>query len=325
MMAIGFAVATMHATEDAAISPALAMRRDLHVVVDAGGEKVKTDVTTVMQNCAVHRGDGLNGMPENSLEAALKAWGNGFIPECDVRYTAEKKVVAFHDGAIDGKLLNTYGWGFLKDYDIGSRRGAQWSHVRIPTWDALFAAMMDRPERRIYADYKDVPPEVIAALAKKYGVQSQVYFCVGSPSLLHLWKKANPDGKVVMWIWTGMWGDEKKCDIKNPEIAAKCEATLEKRMADFDRVGYPIPDIVQIHVRTDFGKAGDPFAPSSALLKKSFAKLKVLGAEAQVFPWTGGDRVETYERLWKLGPDSFATDHPETLKEFMRNHNLKTR
>ena len=39
-------------------------------------------------NCAVHRGDGIEGAPENSLEAAHKAWSRGFIPECDVRKSA---------------------------------------------------------------------------------------------------------------------------------------------------------------------------------------------------------------------------------------------
>ena len=114
-------------------------------------------VTTVglsgVHNCVVHRGDGVRGLPENSLEAALKAWGSGFIPECDVRYTAEKKVIAFHDGAIAGKPLNSYSWEWLKDFDIGSCKGAQWSHVRIPTWDAIFAAMEGRPKWRILADY----------------------------------------------------------------------------------------------------------------------------------------------------------------------------
>lgn len=269
-------------------------------------------------NCVVHRGDGIRGLPENSQEAALKAWADGFIPECDVRYTADRKVIAYHDGAIAGKPIDTYGWDFLKDFDIGSRKGKTWSHVRIPTWDALFASMIGRPERRILADYKDVPPEVTAELARKYGVGSQVYFCTGGPSLVSRWKKANPEGKVLMWIWTGMWGDEKMRDIKDPAVAAVCEATLEKRMAEFDRPGYPRPDIVQVHVRTDFGRQGDPFAPSSALLRRSFAKLKSLGVEAQAFPWTGGDRLETYERLWELGPDSFGTDYPETLKEFLR-------
>ena len=33
-----------------------------------------------MRNCVVHRGDGVRGLPENSLEAALKAWGSGFMP-----------------------------------------------------------------------------------------------------------------------------------------------------------------------------------------------------------------------------------------------------
>ena len=297
----------------------------LTVVVAVAAAVVSSQAAAVMPNCVVHRGDGVRGLPENSLEAALKAWGSGFIPECDVRYTAERKVIAFHDGAIAGKPLNTYGWEFLKDYDIGSRKGAQWSHVRIPTWDALFAAMKDRPERRILADYKDVPPDVTAALAKKYGVQGQVYFCTGGASLIHVWKKANPEGKVLMWIWTGMWGDEKKWDIKDPAVAAKCEETLEKRLAEFDRPGYPRPDIVQVHVRTDLAKPGDPFAPSSALLRKAFAKLKSLGIEAQVMPWTGGDKVETYERLWDLGPDSFGTDYPEVLGEFLKRRGITTR
>jgi len=42
-----------------------------------------------------------------------------------------------------------------------------------------------------------------------------------------------------------------------------------------------------------------------------------------VTPRTDGDKVETYERLWELGPDSFGTDYPETLAEFMRLHGFK--
>jgi hypothetical protein len=215
--------------------------------------------------------------------------------------------------------VDSYDWNWLKDYDIGSRKGKQWSYVRIPKWDAMFAAMMDRPERRILADYKNVPPEVIAKIAKKYGVQSQVYFCVGDKSLIGAWKKADPDGKVLLWIWTGMWGDSKKWDIKKPEVAAMCEATLEKRLAEFDEPDCPRPDIVQIHVRVDHSKPGDPFAPSSALLRKAFAKLKSIGIEAQAMPWTGGDKIETYRKLWELGPDSFSTDYPDVLDEFLRS------
>ena len=137
------------------------------------------------------------------------------------------------------------------------------------------------------------------------------------------WKKANPEGKVLLWIWTGMWGDAKRCDIKKPEIAAKCEETLEKRLAEFDKPNYPRPDIVQIHVRVDHSKSGDPFAPSSTLLRKAFAKLKSLGIEAQVMPWTAGDKIETYEKLWALGPDSFSTDYPEVLDEFLCSHKKK--
>ena len=76
---------------------------------------------------------------------------------------------------------------------------------------------------------------------------------------------------------------------------------------------------MQIHVRVDHSKPGDPFAPSSALLKKAFAKLKSLGIEAQVMPWTGGNRIETYEKLWALGPDSFSTDYPDVMDAFFRS------
>jgi len=276
-------------------------------------------------NCAVHRGDGIEGAPENSLEAAHRAWSRGFIPECDVRKSKDGKIIAFHDRSINGKPVDSYDWNWLKDYDIGSRKGKQWSYVRIPTWDALFAAMKDRPERRILTDYKNVPPEVIAEIAKKHGVQSQVYFCVGNISLVHAWKKANPEGKVLVWIWTGMWGDAERWDIKKPEVAAKCEATLEARLAEFDKPGYPRPDIVQIHVRVDHARQGDPFAPSSALLRKAFAKLKSLGIEAQAMPWTGGDKIETYQKLWALGPDSFSTDYPDVLDEFLRSLENKNR
>ena len=81
--------------------------------------------------------------------------------------------------------------------------------------------------------------------------------------------------------------------------------------------------IVEIAKR--FDKPGDPFAPSSALLRKAFVKLKSLGIEAQVMPWTGGDKVETYERLWDLGPDSFGTDYPEVLGEFLKRRGITTR
>lgn len=272
-------------------------------------------------NCVVHRGDGIEGAPENSLEAVHKAWSRGFIPECDVRTTSDGKIIAFHDGSIRKnrvkRRVDSMTWEEVKDHDIGSCKGEQWSYVRIPTWDAIFAAMKDRPERRILADYKNVPPEVTAALAKKHGVASQVYFCTGGTRLMKAWKDANPEGKILMWIWTGMWGDAKRWDIKKPEVAEKCEKNLEMRLAEFDKPGYPRPDIVQVFVRVDHARPGDPFAPSSALLRKAFAKIKSLGMEAQAMPWTGGDKIETYEKLWALGPDSLGTDYPEVLEKFL--------
>ena len=42
-------------------------------------------------------------------------------------------------------------------------------------------------------------------------------------------------------------------------------------------------------------------------------------------PWTGGDKIETYEKLWALGPDSFSTDYPDVVDEFLRSLEKKNR
>ena len=135
--------------------------------------------------CQVHRGGGRRTRPDNALETFLWCWGHGVAPEADARLTNDGVAIALHDNTlkrvargIPSELASTevLNWADIRDVDIGSYLDPAYSSTRIATIDSIFAAMAGRPDRLLYLDEKGAPPELVAELARKHGVEKQIYY-----------------------------------------------------------------------------------------------------------------------------------------------------
>ncbi len=278
-----------------------------------------TDRVAGLIRCQIHRGGG-HAMPDNSLESFLWAWGHGVAPEADARLTKDGVAIAFHDANLaripydipddlkTRKIKDTT-WAELRELDTGSYLGPQYTSTRIVMMETVFAAMKGRPKRLLYLDEKGAPPEMMAEMSERFGVQEQVIYCSSRYELLPRWRKIAPKGKAMLWM--GSWSKSN-----TPEEIVRTEKILADKLADLEGKKFDGVDQVQIHVRTDFTKT-DPFCPSSAFLQKAGELLHRHGLTFQVISWTEGGNPKTYQMLWKLGVDSFATDYPNELFQVM--------
>lgn len=250
--------------------------------------------------CQIHRGGGANAMPDNTLESFLWAWGHGVTPEADARLTKDSVAIAFHHDMLarvcrgipaDGKTrkIRDMTWDELKGLDTGSYLGPQYASARITTMEAVFAAMKGRPERLLYLDEKGAPPEMMAELSAKYGVQPQVYYCSSKAELLPRWKKLAPQGKTMHWM--GTWSKSN-----SPEEVARTEKILGAHLDELEKAGFPGIDQIQIHVRTDFSRPA-PSCPSSAFLREAGERIHRTGLKFQTLSWTEGAKPKVYRSL----------------------------
>ena len=244
---------------------------------------------TMRRETFIHQGDG-NGLPRNSMEALLRTWGRGAIPESDARFTKDGIAISFHDGTWKGRKVADITWAELRDEPVAAARGAAFATVRVPTWDAIFAAMKGCPGRRIFVDDKDVGPAAIAALARKYGVGAQVIYHTNRPARCREWKRLCPEGKANLVLYGDLVGGMER---------------LAKE--DFEGI-----DRVLLVVKVDAGQ--HDFVPASPELKKAIAIGHRHGVFVNVF--VGGDAgadETVYTRLSELGADAFGTERPEAF------------
>jgi len=126
-----------------------------------------------------HRGAHV-GIPENTL-AAYKAaieMGVDFV-EVDLRTTRDGHIVSIHNKEIDsyatdgGKgLVSQMTLEQLKQVDIGSGIGPQWSNERIPTFEEILKLCKGRVG--IYLDLKDASVEKLVWLVREWDMTGQV-------------------------------------------------------------------------------------------------------------------------------------------------------
>lgn len=249
------------------------------------------DVATVRREAFIHQGDG-NGLPRNSMEALMRTWERGAIPETDARFTKDGVLISFHDGAWKGRRIADCTWAELKDEPVAAERGAQFASIRIPTMDAIFAALKGHPDRRIFLDDKDAGPAVLAAYARKHGVGAQVIYHTDRAVLAREWKSYCPEGKANI--------------VLGGNLAAKIVALAAEDFAGVDRV--------LIIVRTDFAQS-DPFVkPTSDELKRAIAIAHRHGVLVNVFFFgDAGLKPEVYERALSLGADSVGTERTDAF------------
>ena len=270
--------------------------------------------------CQVHRGGGRSTRPDNALGTFLWCWGHGVAPEADARLTKDGVAIALHDNTLkrvakgisselasaDVKTLN---WADIRDVDTGSYLDSAYSSTRIATIDSIFAAMAGRPDRLLYLDEKGAPPELVAELARKHGVEKQIYYTSKHFELMARWQEVVPGGLGMVWL--GTWPDDN-----SPESVLKADKFLEDSLDRMEASGWKGISQIQIHIRTDLSRQ-DPFCPSSACISRAIRRLHDRGITVQSFTWTEGANKDVLRKIWKLGFDNIATDDPLVLFELL--------
>ena len=275
---------------------------------------------TELFKCQVHRGGGRDTRPDNALESFLWCWGHGVSPEADARLTKDGVAIALHDPTlkrvgrgISNKLatakVKDLVWAQIRDVDTGSYLDPSYSSVRIPTIDSILAAMAGRPDRLLYLDEKGAPPELVAELARKHGVERQIYYTSPTMELVARWQKVVPNGFGMVWL--GTWPKDNSA-----KSVAHADKFLKSSLDRMEAAGWKGVNQVQIHIRTDLSLP-DPFCPSTDCIRKAIKRLHANGITVQAFTWTEGANKDVLRKIWNLGFDNFATDDPLALFELL--------
>ena len=274
-----------------------------------------------LYRCQVHRGGGKDTRPDNSLETFLWCWGHGVAPEADARLTKDGVAIALHDKNLKRvgrgiskdfakQRIDALDWAQIRDVDTGSYLGKEYASTRISTMESIFAAMEGRPDRLLYLDEKGAPPELMAEMAKRHGVERQIYYTSRDYRLMARWQKVVPGGLGMVWLGTG-------AKDNSPESVAKADKFLADTFEQMAADNWEGITQIQFHVRTDLGKS-DPFCPSSEMIRKSIKMLHEKGIAVQALTWTEGANQDVFRKLWDLGFDNFATDYPLALFDFIK-------
>jgi len=254
-----------------------------------------------------HRGAGVLA-PENSMEAFELGWKMGTIPEADVRTSKDGVIVAFHDkdfsrvvhdasDALKKQGVHDLTWAELQKLDIGAETGVSDRRQKILKMEDFFKAMVNRPERRLYLDIKEVNLETLAALARQYKVAEQVIFASTKIDLIRSWKMLVPGGQTLLWVG----GNEKSQTERFEKLKAE----------DFAGVTQ-----LQLHVKKLPEEKTARYTPSNRFIVEVAEELDKRSILFQALPW-GADDAATYHDLLKLGVNSFATDHPDVVMPIM--------
>ena len=263
-----------------------------------------------LQHSLIHRGDGKH-RPDNTMEALLYTWGKGYTPESDIRYSKDGKVVAFHDNKYKGKPVSAYTWEQIREWDVGSYRGAEYATCRPPLWETIFTAMEENPSRKIHIDWKDVPPEKVAEMVKAHGLEKQCWFITREYDLIKRYKAALPEGQTLHWMNLGNWG---YIDFNKPGECEKCEASMMALFENAAKENFKGIDNVQLHCQVRVVDGKYVFCPKPETLKACVARLHAAGVEASMCVWQKeSDDPGVYKALFEMGFDSFGTDYPEAL------------
>jgi len=265
----------------------------------------------------VHRGGGARERPDNTLNTFLWCWRNGAAVECDCRRTKDGMGVMFHDNhmkrtprgigaALWNKPLADITWDELKDVDVGSYLDPKYADERIPTIAETFAAMKGHPTWLAFVDEKGAGPDYIAAAARAAGVIDQVYYTGSSHDNIIKWNRTVPGGKSLLWI--GAWPKNRSKAERERTDEYFLKQMRRLRAKDFAHI-----TAVSLHTYYDPADPDDPFIPSTMVLRKVIGEFHAHGIKVASIPFAGGEKEETYFKLWELGCDAFSTDYPSVM------------
>lgn len=286
--------------------------------VRQGGER-----TDLLHLSHVHRGGGAKEAPDNTLETFRWCWENGSAVECDCRRTRDGVGIMLHDDTLartgrgiprslaTNSVSKALAWNEIKAVDVGSYQGERFKGQHVPTIEATFAAMKGHPTYLAMVDEKGAGPEYIARKAIEAGVQDQVYYTGPSHDRILDWNRILPGGKSLLWL--GAWPKNR-----SPGERARADRWFRAQMAKLRARDFRFITAVSIHTYYDPKDAVDPFIPSTAVLREMIDEFHAHGIAVCSIPFAGGDREETYFKLWELGCDAFSTDYPSVMFNVIR-------
>ncbi len=271
----------------------------------------------------VHRGGGASERPDNTLETFLWCWGNGSAVECDPRFTKDGVAVMFHDhdlsrtprGVPEARRkdkIADLNWTDIRDLDVGSYLSPDYASERIPTLDAVFAAMKGHPTYLAFVDDKGIPPAYIMNLAKSYGVFDQIYYTTPHYGKILDWIKEDANGKSLLWI--GAWPRNRSAAER-----ARVRAHFEKILEPIRKNGFKGVSAVSLHVYWDPTDPVDEFVLGTPYLKSLIDEFHRNGVKVAAIPFAGGKEEKVYHRLWELGCDGFSTDYPSVMFKVIKD------
>ena len=276
----------------------------------------------------VHRGGGKFESPDNTLETFRWCWQNGSALECDCRKTKDGVGVMLHD---DNLLRTAWDvpvqfarksvskeqtWDEIKDVDVGTYIGPRFAHHRIPTIESVFAAMKGHPTYICFVDEKGAGPDYIAKKAVEAGVQDQVYYTGNKHEKVFEWNEVLPGGKAMIWI--GAWPKDHGPKERERTDRHFLETIAKMREKDFRHIS-----VISLLTYYDPTDPVDPFVPSTPVIKEIVRELHRHGIPVASIPNQGGEKEETYLKIWDLGCDAFSSDYPSVMFKVIKD--LKNR
>lgn len=283
----------------------------------------------------VHRGGGKFERPDNTLETFLWCWGNGSALECDCRCTADGVGIMLHDPTLrrtgrgipvslaTNRVSRSLKWADIRDVDVGSYLDPAYSSQRIPTIEAVFAAMKGRPTYLCFVDEKGAGPEHIAAAAKKFDVLDQVYYTGPSYENILKWQKVAPGGKSLLWIGKFPRFKDRMNPEKRKAMGKAVRDHFEKVMNQLRAADFKYVTAVSLHTYWNPKDPVDPFILGTDYLKSLVDEFHAHGVKVCSIPFEGGETEAVYHRLWELGFDGFSTDYPSVMFKVIKD--LKSR
>lgn len=298
----------------------------LSVLALAGGCVTGTserDRTAGLFISHVHRGGGKFERPDNTLETFKWCWENGSAVECDCRRTKDGVGIMLHDDYLKrtgrgislslatNSVSRSLRWEEIRGVDVGSYLGARFSHHRIPTIEATFAAMKGHPTYLAMVDEKGATPEYIARKAKEAGVINQIYYTGQSYPNVVKWNAVVPGGKSLLWI--GAFPKARTAADRK-----KVHDHFEKIMAQLRAADFRCVTAVSIHTYYDPKDPVDPFLLGTDYLQSLIDEFHAHGVKVCSIPFVGGETEDVYFRLWDMGCDGFSTDYPSVMFSVIR-------
>ena len=241
-----------------------------------------------------HRGASYDA-PENTLESVRLGWEQGAdAVEVDVYLSRDDHIVVHHDdttkklAGVDRKVVEQT-LAELRQFDVGSWKGARWMGVRIPKLDDVLATI---PEgRRLFVEVK-CGPEIVPDLAKAFKRSGKA-----------------PEQLVVISF---NYEVVKQAKARFPKIPCFYLSSFEQDK----ETGKPKPSAEELIAKAKAAKLDGLNVSYKGLAYESFIK-KVQAAGLELFTWTVNSPPEA-RRLARLGINGITTDRPGWLRQRMK-------